>query len=318
MCIIAAKYFPELGWAGAKNRDRNYVPELSFEHLTDSQPHRLLMHDDMTGYMEGLNTAGICVLSASLQVMDDEKEITKRTTEDNPDGERIKDALKLTDIDKVVKQLVKEGMTGNTIIFNEDKCYLLEGCNKDDVYHHELEEILPTETVARTNHGILLPWAGYQTGVDSKQDLSRKSSDSRLKYAELALKQAQTPDELVDLLAQTPEQDTQMNPLRTTTDTKKMRTTAQELMVAKEHTFFLRPIQSKLDIDFWSINQNPDDAWVEILSNRIMRDKRAKDVVMREESDPYASLAKIYGAVQPDQIGKHTLTNLGKKYSKVL
>ena len=175
MCIIAAKYFPEVGWAGAKNRDRNYVPDLSFLLLTDSKPHRLLMKDDMTGYMEGINLAGIAVLSASLQVMDDEKEIKKRTTEDNPDGERILRALKNTDIEQVVKQLVKEGMTGNTIIFTKEKCYLLEGCNNKDTYYHKLEEIKPTETVARTNHGILLSWAGYQTGVNHQQDLSRKS-----------------------------------------------------------------------------------------------------------------------------------------------
>jgi len=47
MCIIAAKYFKDVGWVGVKNRDRNYVPELSFLLLTRTQPHRLLMKDDM-------------------------------------------------------------------------------------------------------------------------------------------------------------------------------------------------------------------------------------------------------------------------------
>ena len=170
MCIVAAKYFPGLGWTAAKNRDRNYVPELSFDLLTDSEPHRLLMRDDMTGYMEGLNESGICVLSASLQVMDDEQEIKKRTTEDNPDGERIKAALRLKNIDQVVRQLIREGMTGNTLIFDQERCFLLEGCNRNEVYNHKLEEIPRDKTVARTNHGVLLPWAGYQTGVNAQQD----------------------------------------------------------------------------------------------------------------------------------------------------
>ena len=30
MCVILAKYFNGIGWAGAKNRDRNYTPVLDF------------------------------------------------------------------------------------------------------------------------------------------------------------------------------------------------------------------------------------------------------------------------------------------------
>ena len=100
MCIVAAKHFPDIGWVGVKNRDRNYVPELSFLLLTKTTPHRLLFLDDMTGYMEGMNNNGVCVLSASLMVMDDEKEVKKRTSDDNPDGERIREALMETSIVK--------------------------------------------------------------------------------------------------------------------------------------------------------------------------------------------------------------------------
>ena len=30
MCVVIAKYFSGTGWVGVKNRDRNYVPDLSF------------------------------------------------------------------------------------------------------------------------------------------------------------------------------------------------------------------------------------------------------------------------------------------------
>ena len=30
MCVVVAKYFDNVGWVGVKNRDRNYVPDLSF------------------------------------------------------------------------------------------------------------------------------------------------------------------------------------------------------------------------------------------------------------------------------------------------
>ena len=303
MCIVAAKWFPEMGWVAAKNRDRNYVPEITFDLLTDSQPTRLLMRDDMTGYMEGLNHKGIGVLSASLQVMDDEKEVKKRTSDDNPDGERIRAALKLTTVEQVMKALVESGMTGNTLVFDQDRCFLIEGANRRDVYHNKIKEIQKNETVARTNHGIMLPWAGYQRGVNANQDLSRRSSESRLKYAEQALKSAQTPDELINGLAAHPESNTQMNPLRTTTDTKKMRTTAQEMIIPSEQTFFLRPIQSRLDIDFWKINQNKDDIWVEILSNRAFRHPDLPEAAESESMDPFVGLGRKYGSVKPKTSG---------------
>ena len=62
-----------------------------------------------------------------------------------------------------------------------------------------------------------------------------------------------------------------MNALRTTTERKKMRTTAQELIVPIEKTFYVRPVQCKMDVDFWRLNQEEPDMWVEVLSNRSLR-----------------------------------------------
>ena len=73
MCVIAAKYFPDTGWCGVKQRDRNYVPKLNFQRDTTNGVERLMYTDEMTGYREGLNSNGICILSASLKVTDDEK-----------------------------------------------------------------------------------------------------------------------------------------------------------------------------------------------------------------------------------------------------
>jgi hypothetical protein len=209
--------------------------------------------------------------------MDDEKEIKKRTSDDNPDGERIKHALLENTIQKVVKKLIETGMTGNTIIFDQETCFLLESCNKEEQYFYQLKKIENNETVARTNHGILIPWAGYQKGINSSQTKSRESSDARLKQAEEVLKTAKTPVDLIDGLAQTPNKDPQMNSLRTTSGDKKMRTTAQEMIIPYEHTFYLRPIQSKLDIDFWKINQSKTDLWLEILSNRTLNHPEKKE-----------------------------------------
>ena len=66
MCIIVAKYFPGIGWAGAKNRDRNYTPTLDFIEDTRHGIGRMMMHDQVTGYKEGINSTGLSILNTSL------------------------------------------------------------------------------------------------------------------------------------------------------------------------------------------------------------------------------------------------------------
>jgi hypothetical protein len=61
-----------------------------------------------------------------------------------------------------------------------------------------------------------------------------------------------------------------MNPLRTTLDNKKMRTTSQTLIIPKNLTMYVRPVQSSLVYNFWELNEKNSKTWVEILSNRIL------------------------------------------------
>ena len=79
MCVVVAKYFDNLGWVGVKNRDRNYIPEISLKSLQTDGTEIMLFWDDITQYCEGFNSGGGCILSASLMVLDDEKEITMRS-----------------------------------------------------------------------------------------------------------------------------------------------------------------------------------------------------------------------------------------------
>ena len=48
MCIIVGKYFPGTGWAGAKNRDRKYIPTLDFIESDNHGIGRMMMHDLVT------------------------------------------------------------------------------------------------------------------------------------------------------------------------------------------------------------------------------------------------------------------------------
>ena len=89
MCIIVAKYFDGIGWAGAKNRDRNYTPVLDFIEDEKDGIDRMMMHDQITGYKEGINSSGVSILNTSLDVYDDESEVEAGTAKTSPDGQTI-------------------------------------------------------------------------------------------------------------------------------------------------------------------------------------------------------------------------------------
>lgn len=275
MCIIIGKYFEELGWIGIKNRDRNYVPEISFKRIDNEGNEILYFWDNITQYCEGMNSYGISVLSASLMVRDDEKEISVRSSTPSKDGIKIKKSLEYTNIGEVVDSLIDQKLTGHTIIFDQENMYILEGAWRKGQYKSQgfdyiLHKLNPNDTIVRTNHGIELPWAGYQNDNSKAHCMSRLSSENRKKYAELAIDTSSTPFEILDNLTIDYTGDGQMNPTRTSTQYKKMRTTSQTLIIPKYKTLYVRPIQSKLEFDFWEMNDSVHETWVEILSNRVL------------------------------------------------
>jgi hypothetical protein len=77
----------------------------------------------------------------------------------------------------------------------------------------------------------------------------------------------------------------QLNVMRTSTERKKMRTTAQEMVIPWENTLFVRPVASHMTFDFWKLNQADADTWVEILSNRALY----KDI-RPEQEPPFAEV----------------------------
>jgi len=270
MCIIIGKYFDDLGWVAVKNRDRNYIPEISFRKKTASGVEVLYFWDDITQYCEGFNSAGVGILSASLMVLDDEKEIEKRTRTPSRDGARIKKALMLPNVKAAAMQLINDKLTGNTLVFNKDHMFLIEAAQNNGRYRYKVREIPRDQTVVRTNHGIWLPWAGYQRGVDQAETLSRISSESRKLIADQVTEQSQDPEDILDGLTLDYTSNGQLNALRTTTEKKKMRTTSQIMIIPKERTMYVRPVQSNMIFNFWELNKPNQQTWIEILSNRVL------------------------------------------------
>lgn len=273
MCVIVAKYFDGIGWAGAKNRDRNYTPKLDFIEDESNGIDRMMMHDEITGYKEGINNYGVSILNTSLDVYDDESEVEAGTAKSSPDGRIIAAALLKDNALAAAKTIIKGKMGGCTIVFDQENLFLIEASDWDGKkpYKYVARRIPKTDTVARSNHGIWIPRAGYQRKDTNKSEtLSRISSESRLLQAQALVEAAQNPEDLVDGMCQVYINDPQLNIMRTSTERKKMRTTSQQLCVPKERTLYCRPVSSHLEFDFWSLNRPNTNVWVEILSNRAL------------------------------------------------
>jgi hypothetical protein len=272
MCVAIAKYFEGIGWCGAKNRDRNYTPTLDFEESSLGDVERMMMHDKITGYKEGINSHGVSILNTSLDVYDDEAEVDAGTAKISPDGRHIALALLSDNAVGAVKILLERKLGGCTIVFDRDNLFLIEASDKDNTapYKYQVKKIDPSETVARTNHGIYLPWAGYQNDGVKSHELSRLSSEARLAQAEEVVRLAKDPEDLVDGMCQVYINNPQLNIMRTSTERKKMRTTSQQLCIPSERTLYCRPISSHLQFDFWTLNKPETNVWVEILSNRAL------------------------------------------------
>jgi hypothetical protein len=273
MCIIIGKYFPGIGWAAAKNRDRNYTPTLDFIENTEHGISRMMMHDRITGYKEGINSHGVSILNTSLDVYDDESEVDAGTAKTSPDGRHIANALIYDNCEDAMKLLIKRKLGGCTIVFDRDNMFLMEASDQDGTrpYEYVVKKIPKTDTVCRTNHGIWLPWAGYQRKENNKSEtMSRISSETRWLLAKDVVEKAKDPEDLVDGMCQVYINDPQLNIMRMSTEQKKMRTTSQQLCVPKERTLYCRPVSSHLEFDFWSLNRPETNVWVEILSNRAL------------------------------------------------
>jgi hypothetical protein len=271
MCVIVAKYFDGVGWAGAKNRDRTYIPVLDFIENEAGDVDRMMMYDEITGYKEGINSRGVSVLNTSLDVGNDETEVESGRAKTSPDGAMIAQALTLPTAEAAVRFLIKKQLCGCTMVFDQENMFLIEASNWENnrPYRFRAQRIPRNQTVARTNHGVWMPTAGFQRNRRNRQEtLDRISSETRLLLAKMVAETAHNPQDLVDGMCQVYINNPQLNILRTSTKGKKMRTTSQQLCVPAEKTLYCRPVSSHMKFDFWSLNRPTTDVWVEIMSNR--------------------------------------------------
>ena len=287
MCVVIAKHLPEYGWVIAKNRDRNYKPVVSIKQSNRNGVQRLYMHDDKTRYTEGVNEYGVSILSASIMVKKDEKEGNAAAGSDDqsertyyaPDGYRIRTALFKKTAKSALNTLISMQIPGNTLIADDNDCYILEGAFRDyhgpnKKYEYRFKKLKKTDVAVRTNHGIDLPWAGYQDNRDNPHEkASRKSSLNRLRIVLKQMKSIKTPEDMFQVLSSRPEKDPQMNPIRLDDRRRSMKTTGQLLVIPKERTLHYRPTYSEISLKNYNIiNSGKNKTFFEVISSRKLFD----------------------------------------------
>ena len=241
MCTIVAKKFPGIGWVGVKNRDR--PAPTSTELLRDQQGslQRVTLMDEETRWTEGMNSEGISILSSSLTpTVGGFKKHRSR------DGAVIRDALAQPSIDRAVAVCREQEISGCVMIFNPDRMVVIEGKSGPD--RRQVIREITGDTIARTNHGIWIPDAGYQKqNTNPILQMRRLSSEARLKIAQYILKTANDPNELMPLLAKTWVDNPQLTTLRKATEILDTRTTEQLMLEPGKQLIIVRNTNGVLE-----------------------------------------------------------------------
>jgi hypothetical protein len=216
----------------------------------------------------------VSILSAAVAVKDDEKEGdkgAKKKTFYSPDGKKIRTALLEKTLEDSVDFAIENKLPGNTAIFNRNNAYLLEGAFRHgDVndYVYKLIKVSQDKTMVRTNHGILISWAGYQSTGDEKEKAARQSSESRLKKVREEIKKVQVPHRMLDCISDTEKNDPQLNPLRIDEKSNALRTTGQLMIIPHELTLYYRPVWCDIEFDFDKLDSKDSKTFFQILSSR--------------------------------------------------
>lgn len=240
MCTLIGKKFPRIGWIGVKNRDRPSPTRTQLLRDFQQGLEKVTLVDETTLWSEGMNSHGICVISSSLDVGGD-----SNRPHVSRDGQILSRALGEQTLDQVVTRLITEQIHGCVLAFDRDRMIVVEGSPNHPVAQREVSE----DWVVRTNHGVLIPSAGYQRYVDPIQTLRRISSQARLDIGKIVAESARSPADLILGLARPWTTNPQINTLRTPQAPSQVRTTEQLMMVPSKRQMFVRNVDGKFDFD---------------------------------------------------------------------
>ena len=242
MCTILAKRFPNIGWIGVKNRDRPLATRTKLLHSPIDNLQRVTLVDESTQWSEGMNSHGVSIISSSLTPT-----IGNAPAHTSKDGIKIRDALAASSVADAVVALRSSRIAGCVMIFDATTLWLIEG---KDSNGEQIAREITEDSIARTNHGIWIPTAGYQEdSTNALLRMRRISSEARLLIADQILRMANNSNELMLLLAKQWTTNPQITTLRHPIPCISTRTTEQLMLYPDKKIILLRNTNGILDFN---------------------------------------------------------------------
>jgi hypothetical protein len=182
------------------------------------------------------------------------------STDPSPDGKKMRTALFEKTPEKALDILIKDEIVGSTIIFSNDTCLILESIKRKGDFKYKTRQVPKDEVMIRTNHGIMIPSMGYQSGPE------RESSETRYNTVKDQLVTASDAKEVLSSISTTDKKNGQLGPLRVTDKKNEMWTTGQIMCVPSDGTLHYRPIKSEVEYSVDKLNDESHKTKFEIIS----------------------------------------------------
>ena len=171
-----------------KSRDRNYDANVKIvRDLTDDGIEIVYMVDLDSGYVEGMNSEGIGIINATLDIEDGKEADVAQPSNSGP---RIRKCLSNKNISSAIDDILnfEGGVEGHTIVATPKVMYAIEHPGGEYIDTSEKNTVteLPMDGSfdVFSNHGEKIPSAGYTVQSEPKH---YQSSLLRQKQAEQAL-----------------------------------------------------------------------------------------------------------------------------------
>tara|TARA_B100000674_G_scaffold486448_1_gene495022 strand:+ start:1330 stop:2202 length:873 start_codon:yes stop_codon:yes gene_type:complete len=275
-CIIVGGQLHGSNFLG-KTRDRNYKPDLEIiRKLSPNGVEIVFIHDQISDYLEGMNSAGIGIVNAALLVSEDEKAAKSywgkaKKKGASKDGPRMAKALECDNLRDCIKSLItyEDGIKGHTFVGDGTSIYSIEMTSKHNPVIKKIK--LDDDFTVRTNHGHDHKKAGYTPDGFPEDYISSKI---RQAAAEDALRSYEGDYEKImpSIAKQYFEPNSNYNMLRKVNKKSGMKSSSQVLMNLKEKEMICYLIPD--ECNFTGIHDETPEDYTPKINLRMMRYKK--------------------------------------------
>jgi len=167
-----------------KNRDKRFIADYKIVHEIYKGV-EIVYSTDQAGWVEGMNEYGIGFVYSFLTVKDESSSTydvnwwvtnspSSKPKEGKEKGNAFLDIISSKTLEDAIKKINKYLYNGNYLIATKDTVFEIE-IFKSQVEMRKLN-LKPGENYIKTNHGVLIPYAGHQ---ETGSNIKRASSEIR-------------------------------------------------------------------------------------------------------------------------------------------